>query len=244
MSEAFIIRHGGSGIGKAFAVIHASYPAGSVCTCSNGEKTLKAKDTSGEWNFIVPSGGDWIITAVDGAKEDSKTVSVDEKKSYSVTLAYMFEIISSGKAIITPVLTNYSASTSGGAYVITALHKNDKYGGVSFKVPQEIHSGSHIIVTVSSGKGYNSVSQKQGFTGMTLRTRAVGLDDKTPQTSYTIAYVKFDFTSTDKNAGIKTGEYVIEVPEDVAEGSYICISTCWGYDFITSVSMSRLRIES
>ena len=43
-----------SGGAKAFAVIGVTYPAGSVCTCSDGIKTLKLKDTGGQDFFLIP----------------------------------------------------------------------------------------------------------------------------------------------------------------------------------------------
>ena len=56
MGEAFITRRGGSSA-KVYAVIGVTYPSGATCTCTNGSKTLTAKDTSGKAIFVIPSGG-------------------------------------------------------------------------------------------------------------------------------------------------------------------------------------------
>lgn len=90
---------GGGGTGKAFAAISVTYPVGSVCTCSNGQKTLKAKDTSGSFLFLVPSGGEWTVTATDGEKSSSKTITVEEKGPYSISLAYELYIIQNGQPL-------------------------------------------------------------------------------------------------------------------------------------------------
>ena len=88
MGEAFITRRGGSG-NKVFAVIGATYPAGSICTCSNGSKTLTTKDTSGRAMFVIPSAGTWTVTAVSGSKSKSKAVSITaEGQVENVTLTY------------------------------------------------------------------------------------------------------------------------------------------------------------
>ena len=57
------------------SVIAVTYPEGSVCSCTNGTKTLKAKDTSGKALFNV-SAGEWTVTATDGNKTKSATVSI------------------------------------------------------------------------------------------------------------------------------------------------------------------------
>lgn len=51
MGDAFITRRGG-GIKEGYALIAVTYPSGSVCTCMNGSKTLKAKDTSGAFCLL------------------------------------------------------------------------------------------------------------------------------------------------------------------------------------------------
>ena len=89
MGECFITRRGGSGGGKAFAVISVTYPAGSVCTCSDGTKTLSLKDTSGQGFFLIPYAGTWIVTATDGTNTKSESVEItSEGQSKSVELSY------------------------------------------------------------------------------------------------------------------------------------------------------------
>ena len=71
MGEAFITRRGG---GIPYAIISVTYPAGSVCTCANGTRTLTAKDTSGKAMFVIPSAGTWTVKAVSGDKTASSAV--------------------------------------------------------------------------------------------------------------------------------------------------------------------------
>lgn len=73
MGEAFITRRGG---GIPYAIIGVTYPAGSVCTCTNGTRTLTAEDTSGKAMFVVPSAGTWTVKAVSGDKTASSAVEI------------------------------------------------------------------------------------------------------------------------------------------------------------------------
>ena len=78
----------GGGI-SPFAFIFATYPAGSVCTCTDGSRTLKLKDTSGYGVFYPPYAGTWIVTATDGNSETSQTVEItSEGQNVSVELSY------------------------------------------------------------------------------------------------------------------------------------------------------------
>ena len=79
------------------AVIAVTYPEGSVCTCSNGTKTLTARDTSGKALFNV-STGTWTVTATDGNETKDATVDITTEGQFeSVTLKYSFDIIVNGK---------------------------------------------------------------------------------------------------------------------------------------------------
>ena len=89
MGEGFKTRGGGGGIGKLYAVIGVEYPAGSECSCTNGEKTLKAKDTSGKWLFAIPEAGTWTVTATDGTNSKSVDVEITTQgQSEKVVLSY------------------------------------------------------------------------------------------------------------------------------------------------------------
>lgn len=98
MGTAFKVNRGGGGC-KVVAFIIASYPVGSVCTCSDGNKTLKLKDTSGYGVFYVPYIGTWTVTATDGTETVSVPVAIiGEGQSESVELSYdpNFYIVKNG----------------------------------------------------------------------------------------------------------------------------------------------------
>lgn len=71
------------------ATIAVTYPEGSTCTCSDGETTLTAPDTSGSCTFTVPNAGTWTVSCTDGNDTDSVAVEITANgESKSVELVY------------------------------------------------------------------------------------------------------------------------------------------------------------
>ena len=69
------------------AVIAVTYPEGNICTCSNGTKTLKARDTNGKALFNVTV-GEWTVSCTDGSRTKSASVSITaDGQSESVALS-------------------------------------------------------------------------------------------------------------------------------------------------------------
>lgn len=68
---------GGPGNPESGMAMLVTYPEGSICTCTDGEKSLRALDDSGACVFYIPSAGDWTVSASeDGAMIDKKTIAV------------------------------------------------------------------------------------------------------------------------------------------------------------------------
>jgi hypothetical protein len=95
-----IMLSGGSGTGKLFAAIGVTYPAGSTLTCTNGSKTLTAKNASGQWVFAIPEAGTWTVTATNGTNTKSQSVSITTEGQFeSVTLSYQLVLFSADKGL-------------------------------------------------------------------------------------------------------------------------------------------------
>ena len=96
-----------NGGGKAFAAISVTYPAGSTCTCTDGTKTLKLKNTSGQGFFLIPYAATWTVTATDGTNTKSESVEITtEGQRASVKLIYELVLYENGAL--------YNESLSGG----------------------------------------------------------------------------------------------------------------------------------
>lgn len=81
-----------SGEAAPYAVIGVTYPSGATCTCTNGSKTLTAKDTTGKALFVIPSAGTWMVKVVSGSKSTNKTVSITAEGQVE-TVELTFETI-------------------------------------------------------------------------------------------------------------------------------------------------------
>ena len=71
------------------ATINVTYPAGSVCTATDGTTTLTAPNTSGKWACVVPNAGTWTV-AIESLGRSVDVVITDNGQSESVSLVYVF----------------------------------------------------------------------------------------------------------------------------------------------------------
>lgn len=75
------------------ATIKITYPAGSICTATDGVSTFKAPDTSGTWTLIVPNQGTWTIKSTKGTFEKSQTVKVSTSGEVITAPALVYELV-------------------------------------------------------------------------------------------------------------------------------------------------------
>lgn len=144
----------GGGTGKSVAAISVTYPAGSTCTCSNGTKTLTAKDTSGVWLFTLPEAGIWVVSCTDGVNTATKNINLEYKTAVSVALAYRFDIVTSG-------------SVASGLQVSGKYAQNVSYGGRSALRIGDGGVSSKQTVTISgiNASPYNTLKVAVGRLG-------------------------------------------------------------------------------
>ena len=161
----------GIGAGKPYAIIGVTYPAGSICTCSNGSKTLTTKDTSGKTMFIIPYAGTWTVTAVSGSKSKSKAVSITaEGQVEVVTLIFETILWEAGSDQNTSLTGGFSANDSnyvkvGGSTVTITGHAtyfgegstNWSYGG-NFYTKKKVTKGKfeYFCANIITNTGTNA----------------------------------------------------------------------------------------
>ena len=89
---------GSGGGANLFAVISVTYPAGSVCTCTQGTKSYKAKNTSGLALFAVLETGDWTVSCTNGVRTASATVTISAQgQAKHVELQYILYLFWEGE---------------------------------------------------------------------------------------------------------------------------------------------------
>lgn len=70
------------------ATINITYPAGSICTATDGRTTLTSPDTSGTWSCVVPNDGMWTITSI----LMTETVNVSYGQSIDINVSRIYLI--------------------------------------------------------------------------------------------------------------------------------------------------------
>lgn len=120
------------GAGKVYAVIGVTYPSGSTVTCTNGSKTLKAKDTSGKAIFVIPSAGTWTVKAVKGSQSKSVAVKITaEGQVKTVELTYQLYIFRSGSGLTSGYSVNGGGNVSKDSI---SWSGNSDGGGISMYI--------------------------------------------------------------------------------------------------------------
>lgn len=121
-----------SGGEKIRSIIYVTYPAGSICTCKNGTKTLKAKDTSGYALFNVKPGTYTVeCHTSDNSQSASKSVSVTaEGRSEIVTLSFLYYLYNTGDEC-TAITGGWKARKQGSGGTFTKKETSLYVQGVS-----------------------------------------------------------------------------------------------------------------
>ena len=197
--------------GKLFAVIAVTYPEGSVCTCSNGTKTLKAKDTSGKALFNVPSAGTWTVSCTDGSSTVSKSVTITATGQVeSVKLSYDLILYDSGE--------EYSDITGGWSGFAC-------YSGTSKGTFTK--NSSSIYIKSNGSKGAQSIAaapeNKIDITDIsTLKVNVTSFNAQSEYRAYFLLSSSRDTSSASNSVATKeikgTGEVALNVSS--LSGSY------------------------
>lgn len=143
-----------------YAIIGVTYPEGSVCTCSNGSKTLTAKDTSGKAIFVIPSAGTWTVKAVKGSQSASKAVSITaEGQVETVELTYGLYIFKNGSGLT----SGYSIKSNSNSMIFAPTVSGDTIswsgdlssGGVAFYIAPAVALSGYTKLCVDFECSYN-----------------------------------------------------------------------------------------
>lgn len=145
-------------VAAVYAVIRVTYPSGSTCTCTNGSKTLTAKDTSGKALFVIPSAGTWTVTAVSGSKSTSKTVSITaEGQVETVTLMYGLYIFKNDSGLTSGYSVKSNSMTSAPTVSSDTISwpGNSSSGGVAFYIDPAVALSGYTKLCVDFECSYN-----------------------------------------------------------------------------------------
>ena len=145
-------------VAAVYAVIGVTYPSGSTVTCTNGSKTLTAKDTSGKAMFIIPSAGTWTVKAVKGSQSASKAVSITaEGQVETVTLTYGLYIFKNGSGLTSgySIKSNSIISAPTVSSDTISWSGNSSSGGVAFYIDPAVALSGYTKLCVDFECSYN-----------------------------------------------------------------------------------------
>lgn len=137
------------------ATINITYPAGSICTCSDGTTTFNAPDTSGTWACVVPNVGTWTVSCTDGVDSKNETVQIT-KDGQVVDIEITYAIIlfdatglSDEEAIgsFKHSFNEYAKKTKEGDYIVfTHTASGGAYVTFYLKTPYDITDMTTLVV--------------------------------------------------------------------------------------------------
>jgi hypothetical protein len=89
------------GVGKLFALIVATFPEGSTCTCTDGDKIFKSKAGTTKWLCAIPYAATWTVTSEDketgeSASQGFEVLPEAQGQIFKVDLAYKDYVIHNG----------------------------------------------------------------------------------------------------------------------------------------------------
>ena len=166
------------------ATISITYPAGSICTCSDGSTTFTAPDTSGSWVCVVPNTGTWTVKATNGTNTSTDTVSITtNEQRESVSLSYLvvfangaFTKGSFGKKLNSSQYSVVRINSDYNAFEVTCDTSGHVIGYTTEKFDLTGVNTLRFIASVESGSNayeatcYMGVSNTQGDFGFAAVT--------------------------------------------------------------------------
>lgn len=209
-----------------YAVIAVAYPSGSICTCTDGTKTLSLKDTSGQGFFLIPYAATWTVTASDGTNTKFESVEItSEGQSVSVTLSYELLLFNGG--VVEPwtvISAKPTATISDTIYLYASDPDTPVVSAVRTTNQIDLSGYSELKYTVTENK-----MEKNAFMCVTSSTKApitAGIPNTV--TSSVVAYGQPSSTGTySVDISSVTGSYYISLAEGHYSTSGLRVSKVW-----------------
>ena len=191
---------------KAFAFIVVTYPAGSVCTCTDGMKTLRAKNTTGTWVFDIPYAGTWTVSCTNGSETASASVVISAKgQSETVGLSYR-------KPPAEYQAVDYIKST-GTQYIATNIYFQNKMKLIADCMWDGSHSTTEVLASARDSnlvRLYSIYGSSMGGTTLSLYRGSTAIFDN--HTGSTIQLQKYHIESNVESGNLyvkRDGETVL-----------------------------------
>lgn len=212
------------------ATINVTYPAGLVCTATDGVTTLTAPDTSGTWACIVPNAGTWSIavSSIDytwtvDITENQQTESVDATQTYLYKNGDECSSITGGWALSTGGSKTHgeSLTKNSGSMVFSSTYVRGShfaYGYLRTNKKIDLSEYSSIYVELS---GVSSGADKDSNLALTI-------SESDTREAYDISLAKANLTTGCTSSTLDVSA--------ISKECYIGISAQSGASDITSTA--------
>lgn len=209
--------------GKVFAAISVTYPSGSTCTCSDGSKTLKLKDTSGQGFFLIPYAATWTVMCYDGVdynsseNKSSRTVEITSKwQNIKISLSYDLLLYKSGEGAIVTFSTANQTNASVGITTdaIITDYTSSENNQIACITPKIDLTGFTRLSIIANCTKIISSTEYKGILGVFKKTTtAETLKDSRNSDSFIIAKKYFSVKNGEFDLDLTgiNGEYLVGI---------------------------------
>lgn len=210
------------------ATINVTYPAGSVCTATDGVTTLTAPDTSGTWACVVPNAGTWTVSCSDGVDDAEYPVEIDtDGQIVSIELSYGYILFSNGTERV-----SWDKSGYGFESKYTQRNAVISDGDVVLSIPGALHVCIFGTTDVIDLSNYNVIAVN--VTGLTLNASSAVIrisKNKNAASSYAAATTSI----------AKTGQALLDISG--FSGNYYVILCTYSTEGGRSAELKFDRLE-
>lgn len=198
------------------ATIHITYPAGSVCTATDGVTTLTAPDTSGTWDCVVPNAGAWTVTVTDKGWTDTAEITQDgQVANIYLDKLYLYK----GGVVRNAYFVHNGAVTNENGKLIARMGNNANQA-LLFHFTESVSGINSIQIkarVISTGSAYHTafVSKYDIYSSATNnRLSAVDMPATSDEQVYSIdlsgindpIYLWFMFNASGTDANVEISE--------------------------------------
>lgn len=241
MGEAFITRRGG---GTPYAAIGVTYPSGSTCTCTNGSKTLTAKDTTGKALFVIPHAGTWTVKAVKGSQSASKAVSITAEGQYA-TAELTFARLIFKNGVFTEVTgasrLSYGTVSIQDGCIYLDNSSTRQYSGLTLNEAVTLKSSETVRVHIAYGDTYTSSSYKPRIVICDAKPTGINTETGNPSGTNIIASKAIETSGSSEYQHIS--EQTVEIPVGSADGRrYIAALISGGQHVSANLKIAEISI--
>lgn len=227
-----------------YAFIGVTYPTGSTCTCTDGVKTLTAKDTTGKALFVIPHAGTWTVKAVKGSQSASKAVSITAEGQYA-TAELTFARLIFKNGVFTEVTgasrLSYGTVSIQDGCIYLDNSSTRQYSGLTLNDAVTLKSSETVRVHIASGDTWVGDQYKPRVVICDAKPTGIITETGNPSGTNIIASKTIKTSGSSEYRHIS--EQTVEIPVGSADGRrYIAALISGGEYVLANLKIAEISI--